>query len=113
MIELAGEREYGHFHQFVISAFSQVFYCQLFSSTGVVSPVKPIDKMLCVEVNVESLMRRTKRSALLSNIDVDATCVNPVATCGGHSCSYCTDVDVNPHHPNAFKKIFFSCIPWF
>ncbi|KAK5986112.1 hypothetical protein GCK32_015199, partial [Trichostrongylus colubriformis] len=81
------------------------------SSNDVVSPIKPIDKMLCAEVDIAQLLQRTKRSVLLSSVDV--TCVDPVTNCEGDSCSYCTDVDINPHSSNALEDIFRKCLPWF
>ncbi|PIO74003.1 hypothetical protein TELCIR_04000 [Teladorsagia circumcincta] len=81
------------------------------SATGGIPPVKPIDKMLCVEVNVTTLAQRAKRSVLSSNIDV--TCLNPVAECEGLACSFCTDIDINPASPSVPGDIFHNCIPKF
>uniref|UniRef100_A0A7I4YTL5 BPI1 domain-containing protein n=1 Tax=Haemonchus contortus TaxID=6289 RepID=A0A7I4YTL5_HAECO len=81
------------------------------SSTGAVPPIKPINEMLCIEVNVAQLTQRAKRS--VSSSDLDVTCVNPVAKCEGLACSYCTDVDVNPLPPGAIKDEFHNCIPGF
>ncbi|XGW02575.1 hypothetical protein V3C99_014539 [Haemonchus contortus] len=81
------------------------------SSTIAISPIKPINKMVCIEVNVVQLLLRAKRSALLSGNDV--TCVNPVAKCKGFKCSYCTDIDIIPVPPNAIRDAFHNCIPGF
>ncbi|VDO09979.1 unnamed protein product [Haemonchus placei] len=81
------------------------------SSTIAISPIKPINKMVCIEVNVIQLLLRGKRSALGSGLDV--TCVNPMAKCKGLKCSYCTDIDIIPVPPNAIRDEFHNCIPGF
>ncbi|KAK6010174.1 hypothetical protein OSTOST_24812 [Ostertagia ostertagi] len=81
------------------------------SATGVISPVRSIDNMLCIEVNVTKLARRVKRSVLSSDIDV--TCLNPVAKCKGLACSYCTDIDINPVSSSVPGDEFHNCIPKF
>ncbi|WKY11328.1 hypothetical protein Q1695_003134 [Nippostrongylus brasiliensis] len=79
------------------------------SSTGQVSPVKAIDKMLCVDLNLNHLLSsRSKRSVLAKGVDV--TCVDPVAKCEGQSCSFCTNVDINP---GPSGDMFHNCIPAF
>ncbi|VDO85553.1 unnamed protein product [Heligmosomoides polygyrus] len=50
---------------------------------------------------------------LRSMTDVDVTCVEPVAKCEGLSCSYCTDVDVNPAKSGGGGDVFHNCIPGF
>ncbi|XGW02578.1 hypothetical protein V3C99_014540 [Haemonchus contortus] len=81
------------------------------SSTVAVSTIKPLDKMVCIEVNVIQLLQRTKRSVSLSSIDV--TCVNTVLKCEGSACSQCTDIDINPLPLNANGHKFPNCIPEF
>ncbi|VDL73588.1 unnamed protein product [Nippostrongylus brasiliensis] len=79
------------------------------SSTGQVSPVKAIDKMFCVDLNLNHLLSsRSKRSVLAKGVDV--TCVDPVAKCEGQSCSFCTNVDINP---GPSGDMFHNCIPAF
>ncbi|KAK6020417.1 hypothetical protein OSTOST_13928 [Ostertagia ostertagi] len=73
-------------------------------ANNVIAPVKPIDKMVCIDVNVARLAPKAKRCVLSSNIDV--TCLNPLAKCEGLSCSFCTDIDINPVHPNAHTGNF-------
>ncbi|WKY11329.1 hypothetical protein Q1695_003135 [Nippostrongylus brasiliensis] len=79
------------------------------SSAGQVSPVKAIDKMLCVDLNFNHLLSsRSKRSVLKRGVDV--TCVDPVAKCEGMSCSFCTNLDINPR---PYGDKFHNCIPAF
>nr|CDJ81131.1 unnamed protein product [Haemonchus contortus] len=81
------------------------------SSTVTISLIKPINEMVCIEVNLAQSAPRGKRSLSLSSIDV--TCVNTVTKCEGSACSRCTDIDINPLPPNAIGNKFPNCIPEF
>uniref|UniRef100_A0A7I4YSU1 BPI1 domain-containing protein n=1 Tax=Haemonchus contortus TaxID=6289 RepID=A0A7I4YSU1_HAECO len=81
------------------------------SSTVTISLIKPINEMVCIEVNLAQSAPRGKRSLSLSSIDV--TCVNTVLKCEGSACSQCTDIDINPLPLNANGHKFPNCIPEF
>ncbi|KAL6739906.1 hypothetical protein Aduo_013304 [Ancylostoma duodenale] len=82
------------------------------SGSGVVSPVVPIDHMLCVNANMLAVMDafhlRLKRSAVAKGIDF--TCVSPKFDCKGTSCSVCSDLDINPASEGSDDK-FHNCLP--
>ncbi|ETN87059.1 hypothetical protein NECAME_01216 [Necator americanus] len=84
------------------------------SGKGSVSPVIPIDNMLCVNGNVLAVINafplRVKRAATTTGIEF--TCVAPKFSCKGVSCSLCTDIDINPAAVNSTDK-FHNCMPSF
>ncbi|EYC08969.1 hypothetical protein Y032_0063g3460 [Ancylostoma ceylanicum] len=85
------------------------------SGSGVVSPVVPIDHMLCVNANMMAVMDsfiqlRVKRAAVTKGIDF--TCVSPKFSCKGNSCSVCSDIDINPASEGSGDK-FHNCLPTF
>ncbi|CAJ0589189.1 unnamed protein product [Cylicocyclus nassatus] len=45
--------------------------------------------------------------------NLDFTCVEPTFTCGFLSCTYCTDVDVNPSSSTSTNDTFQNCYPQF
>ncbi|RCN30557.1 hypothetical protein ANCCAN_23674 [Ancylostoma caninum] len=83
------------------------------SLNGVVTPVQPIDTMLCVNADVLEVMdivsKRTKRNAAKMK-GIDFKCVDPKFNCQGFHCSVCTDVDISPASEIAVDK-FYNCLP--
>ncbi|KHJ89490.1 hypothetical protein OESDEN_10682, partial [Oesophagostomum dentatum] len=81
------------------------------SATKEISPVQPIDHMLCVNANVleviSAVSSRSKRNALDKGLSF--TCVNPSVKCSVPVCSMCTDVDINPAEPGSDDK-FHNCL---
>ncbi|EYB88380.1 hypothetical protein Y032_0248g88 [Ancylostoma ceylanicum] len=82
------------------------------SSSGVDSAVKPTQDMICVNVNVLTLIDQAsklmKGAAGINGIDF--TCVSPKFNCEGSSCSLCTDVDFNLSLLG-FADKFRNCLP--
>ncbi|KAL6741524.1 hypothetical protein Aduo_014769 [Ancylostoma duodenale] len=89
------------------------------SAMGKINPMKPIDKMVCVEGNLLAALRdlRSKREVKSSDpnkskFGIYFTCSPPEGGCTASSCSYCTDLDIYPTiKENGVSVESRSCVP--
>ncbi|KAK6737279.1 hypothetical protein RB195_019773 [Necator americanus] len=82
------------------------------SGKAVVSPVTPIDNMLCLNASIVSMSStnksRVKKAAVTNGFDI--ICVAPKYRCEENSCSACTDIDIIPVMANSTDRLN-SCLP--
>ncbi|KAL6741875.1 hypothetical protein Aduo_015088 [Ancylostoma duodenale] len=82
------------------------------SWNGVDSPMKPMNDMMCIDLNVLAVIgeasKLVKKTAATNGVDF--TCVNPKFNCEGSTCSLCADVDFNMATMGS-QDNFFNCLP--
>ncbi|RCN26165.1 hypothetical protein ANCCAN_28115 [Ancylostoma caninum] len=81
---------------------------------AVATPIKPINHMLCVNLNmltaVHEVSKRMKREAIQSpstSHGIDFTCVAKKFECRGKFCTVCTDIDISPGPVDILR----NCVP--
>ncbi|EYB81795.1 hypothetical protein Y032_0374g217 [Ancylostoma ceylanicum] len=82
---------------------------------AIASPIKPINHMLCVNLNmltaVHEVSKRMKREAVQSpnqsTNGLDFTCLAKKFECRGKFCTICTDIDISPGPVD----ILHNCVP--